>query len=517
MLRIATLLLLLCTALPASAATGVWVERIRLEGFIAHPAQGITEDDLLDKIEHWRLAYKPIMQLSELDEIAHQINNYYIDHGFTFVRAYLPEQKVQRGLVSINIREDVLSEVVFRQDAAAVVGSYKQTFKRMVGRPVYKPAIEEALLLLNDNPAYTAFAFFSKGNGDNESRLNINVQEADAISARIGVDNYGSDSTGKNRMWLHTGWSNPFNSGHQLRLALTAAQSENNNLFGTLSYDIPLSARWLQQMSWSHQQYTLGQDLENLAIQGESDVYSLAWTYKPLRSMALTHQHSFTLSSRSSQLQSEVIKGLFDQQEESYAAGWSWSRSAYNLEDGDHLASSLALDGIYVPAPSGSAEPSRTLGKISLGLQQGFTLGRHLPWLRSVLINRLNLQASQHPLPGIDKLPLTGPYGVRTMPANSLNVDDGAIWQLELVYRNTSLLGRLEPFAFFDAAAGDRYAGVKDKVSGYFAGGGLGLKATLWHGVSFNLTAGNATAAKLEDTNLEKPTTVFGQLSYTWE
>ncbi|MCP5325209.1 MAG: ShlB/FhaC/HecB family hemolysin secretion/activation protein [Oceanospirillaceae bacterium] len=516
MLRLFALLLLLLS-LPCSAAQGVWVESIRLQGFIAHPAQGITQNDLLDHIDRWRLAYKPIMQLSELDEIVHQINNYYIDHGFTFVRAYLPEQKVQRGVVTIGIREDVLSEVVFRQDADAVVGTYKHTFKRMVGRPVYKPAIEEALLLLNDNPAYTAFAFFSKGNGDNESRLNINVQEADAITARIGADNYGSKATGENRIWLHTGWSNPFNSGHQIRLALTAAQTDQNNLFGTLSYDIPLSARWLQQLSWSHQQYTLGQDLESLEIHGESDVYSLSWTYKPLRSMALTHQHSFTLAARSSQLQSDVIIGLFDQQESSYAAGWSWSRSAYNLEDGDHLATTLGLDAIHVPAADGSNEPTRTLGKFSIGLQQGFTLGRHLPWLRSVLINRLNIQASQHPLPGIDKLPLSGPYGVRAMPANSLNVDDGAIWQMELVYRNTALLGRLEPFLFFDAAAGDRYAGVQDKVSGYFAGGGLGLKATLWHGLSFNLTAGNATAAKLEDSDLEKPATVFGQLSYTWE
>lgn len=510
-------LLLLLTCLPASAAKGVWVEHIRLEGFIAHPAEGIHEADLLKQIDAWRLAYKPIMQLSELDEIVHQINNYYIDRGFTFVRAYLPEQKVQRGIVSITIREDRLSEVVFRQDADAVVGTYKQIFKTMVGRSVYKPAIEEALLLLNDNPAYTAFAFFSKGNGDNESRLNINVQEADAISARIGLDNYGSDSTGKNRIWLQSGWNNPFNSGHQLRFSLTAAQAEHNNLFGSLSYEIPLSNRWLQQLSWSHQQYTLGQDLEALAIHGESDVYNLSWTYKALRSMALTHQHSFTLGARSSQLQSDVIQGLFDQQETSYALGWSWSRSAYDLEDGDHLASSMGLDAIYVPAPDNSAESSRTLGKLSLGLQQGFTLGRNLPWLRSVVLNRLSLQASSHPLPGIDKLALTGPYGVRSMPNNSLNVDDGLIWQAELVYRNTNLLGRIEPFAFFDAAAGDRYSGTNDKVRGYFAGTGLGLKTTLWHGVSFNLTAGNTTAAKLEDTELEKPSTVFAQLNYTWE
>lgn len=76
----------------------------------------------------------------------------YGDAGYTAACAYLPEQDIGDGELTIEVVEGKLSAIVMRINGAAARSEARQAFPGMIGGPLYMRDVQQGLDQLNRLP-----------------------------------------------------------------------------------------------------------------------------------------------------------------------------------------------------------------------------------------------------------------------------------------------------------------------------------------------------------------------------
>lgn len=136
----------------------------------------------------------------DLQNACNAIQEYYRKKGFT-VQATLPPQKIAGGVVKILVTEAKLGKVVvenpqgptrFSKDRAAQYITYANP----VGEPLSMPAIERAIIILNETPGVMVSSQLEPGEKDGEADLRLQLTQPDMVQGRVEANNYGSRTTG---------------------------------------------------------------------------------------------------------------------------------------------------------------------------------------------------------------------------------------------------------------------------------------------------------------------------------
>ena len=430
-------------------------------------------------------AFTPNSQqdLADLRALAAKITSYYTRRGYFLAQAYVPEQDIQSGNVTIAVVEGRFGEVALHNQTNLSDRVANDILSGMRGGDVVATApLERRLLLLSDIPGVQVRSTLSPGAAVGTSDLQVDVDPGRRVTGSIDADNAGNRYTGA---WRGGGTLNLNDAaGIGDVLSLRVLTSFSGLAYGRASYQA-LVGKATVGVAYAHLDYSLGREFKSLDASGNAEVTSLYASYPLVRS----HESNLYLlvgadakwfedrfgaiqavSYRRSQLLTVGFSG--DEHDSFGGGGWSaysagWTLGNLDLRSAaDRAADAITArsDGGYSKAQWSVARLQNVAGPLSL---YGSVRGQ-------IAFDNLDIS---------EKMELGGAYAVRAYPEGEAYGDQGYVGTVEA----RLLLPRLAPrlpgdfqlFGFVDVGAVD-YA-----KHPWFAGSNRAKRSAYGGGVSW--------------------------------
>lgn len=385
-----------------------------------------------------------MLSLQQLQEIAAAVAQYYRDRGLFLVRAFIPPQTVNQGIVQIHVLEGILGNVTVEQNRRYSEAQILQPFLALLDQPVSQAQIEEAMLLLNDYPGLKTFAVFRPGIHTGETDLLISVLEEETSSADLHLDNYGSEFTGeyRGRMDLHV--NNPLGGNGRFTMSLSKTYKPSNGSYGALYYERrAFGPKNLFGFHISENAYDIGGDLESFGISGHTNLAQLSWRRSFLRSRLLNTYGLLQFSRKSARLGiTEGENRADDLSVLNLESGFSWSNASRSHMANGWLQLSQGFEGL-LGAMEATDDPAQTtasrrggsgmyaggkFSKAAADYQHWMRLGRH-----HSLHVALHGQYSEDLLASLEQMSIGGPNGVRAYAPSEFLRDKAVATSLEWI------------------------------------------------------------------------------------
>lgn len=436
--------------------------RFQVQGFRFVGNTAFTQAELRRVVERW---LDLEMNLHDLDRAADGVTRYYRDHGYPIARAIVPAQRVEAGLVTIEVVEGRVGKIVFEG-----AHHYDEAFLRRRVAPLQEHLVtadllERALLLLNDLPGLTALATLQPGADFGTTDLIIKLQEKPA-GLLAQVNNTGRSETGQWRLDLAGDLNNPLGLGDQFSLRVVRAERDLLQS-ARIGYSIPLGADGAR-IAFGHTavNYRVAGDFQALGIEGAARTSDATLSYPYVRSRARNISFSGgwrETVTRQSALATPLVEGRLDVL--ALGASGNWVH-----DDSSVTTAALGFSGNFKNAATTQADRMRA--KFDLE-------GTHLAGISPSwdLYLRGNVVAGVGALPDSEKFSLGGPDSVRAYRAAELRGDDGYLLQMEFRRQFAALRTPGTLTIFFDqgAVTNSGFSGT-DTLRG--AGAGVALFPT---------------------------------------
>lgn len=163
----------------------------------------------------------------------------YKDFG-VLARAYLPEQDVSDGLITIQIVEARFAGLRTNEYTSELVGvevveSYFEK-AQAVGQPLRVNKLDRAILLVDDLPGISILGTLEPGQTEGETALFVQAKDEPRFVGDLGYDNTGSRSTGSHRLTLNMSINSPGQRGEILSANGIHTQGSD---YGRLYLNVP--------------------------------------------------------------------------------------------------------------------------------------------------------------------------------------------------------------------------------------------------------------------------------------
>ncbi|MBC7378793.1 MAG: ShlB/FhaC/HecB family hemolysin secretion/activation protein [Burkholderiaceae bacterium] len=263
----------------AADARKIFVKTIRITG-----NQELTTAELMPLVAGLEGQEVP---LSRVQAAARRISRYYREKGFPVARAYLPEQDITDGAITIAVMEGRISShrVTNRSLLSdARVNDYLADVKD--GDIVRGAEIDRRLLLLQDTPGVGASrATLQPGASVGTSELLVEVDPSAPYSANAALDNHGSRYTGVYRASGSFTLASPLKIGDQLGFSVLT--SGEGLRFGRVAYQMPIGSSGLRVgAAYFDVRYRLGREFAALLAHGTANSTSVYASYPLVRSQS---------------------------------------------------------------------------------------------------------------------------------------------------------------------------------------------------------------------------------------
>lgn len=230
--------------------------------------------------------------LGILHLIAQEITSLYSMKGYILSRAYVPEQEIENGTVTIQVVEGKLGKI-------EVIGNekFKQEeilarLKPLLNNPALKEsALEKYLLGLNAIQGLKVKAVLKPGEVSGTSDLTLQVEESRRYQVAFDADNFGSRFTGEQRYGLTGETGSLFSMGD--RLSVRGVKSDEDQIFINPSYSIPIGPYGTTlTLSYTYTDFNLGGNLVALNAGGKANIFTVDLSHSLMR----TRSSEFHLS-----------------------------------------------------------------------------------------------------------------------------------------------------------------------------------------------------------------------------
>lgn len=373
--------------------------------------------------------------LADLRRAADTVARAYQEAGY-LVRAFLPEQELRDGIVTIEVLEGRLSGVRVEQaPPGRSVGESRvvqtMTARQKIGAPVRADDVQRAIGLLDGLPGVQASSVLEPGAAPGETRLVVAVADEPLLGGQLQFDNAGTRASGE---WRSTGSlevNSPLRFGDQLQFY--ASHSAGSD-YGSAGYSLPVGYDgWRASATLSRLAYAY--DLNSTRYSGGATSWGTTASYPLLRragasmSLSLGYDHKAfdnaiaglqisdkTVATRTLALGGDAADAWLGGGVTQFSLSLAFGRLDLGGNAGD-LAADQAADG---PDRDGSF---RTLGWSLTRLQRlsaADTLQLSLSGQRA----SRNLDSSQ-------KFNVTGPSAVRGYSSSEPSGDDGTLASVE--------------------------------------------------------------------------------------
>ena len=210
------------------------------------------------------------LSMIEIEEVAGAVQALYREAGYFLAVAFVPVQAVVGAVVDVEVLPGVLGEISVQGGKNSRLA---RRFADLQGKPLTKSVISTRLYAINQASGVRAQASFEPGENVGETRLNIELDERRSWAARLGLDNYGDEATGENRLLVATTWLNPTGRGDSVDLGLLMSVDPANQVYGSAEYRTPLKGQFRFRGRVANNDFTAEESIE---IDGEGLLLDLA-------------------------------------------------------------------------------------------------------------------------------------------------------------------------------------------------------------------------------------------------
>ena len=255
--------------------------RFLVKGFQFTGNAALTQGTLRRVVERYT---ESELNLFELKKAADAVTAYYRNQGYPLAVAIVPAQKIEDGLVVIEVIEGRVGNLSFDGNQR-----YSTAFLRSYLEPATKAPIvtmdtlERALLTLNDLPGLTAGATLSPGANRGETDVAVKVKET-PFKLMLAANNNGRAEAGQVRVDVSLSAANLLGLGDELVYRKMQAEKQLMD-YNQLKFSMPIGTGGSRvALSHSTAKYSVSGDFEALEIGGEVTTTELSATIPVVRS-----------------------------------------------------------------------------------------------------------------------------------------------------------------------------------------------------------------------------------------
>jgi len=438
-MALALWVLLSLTSYAATNGSSFAIQGVRLVGVTAFDSDALLEQ--LDDAAP-RMGQGSMVTLSDLERLADAITRHYRQHGYSFARAYIPEQEIADGVIWIVVLEGEYDEVLIENDSRL-----KESVARGILGPVRADSLIEsrsltqATRLLLETPGVRAQTFLGAGATPGSATLTVHLADGPRFSGSVSLDNYGTAATGSHRVTAALNINNPTGSGDRVTLIGFATIGGINH--GNIAYGRPLGNspnRW--RASYGRTQYEIQGAFAALDAVGSANVSDLRFQFPFVRQAALKLDAEVALTNRDLEDSAAGERALRQTQTLALALDGE-RRIEWGLGGYDRFALVVTAGRLAILDPATRAQDRATVGtagdyaKVNASFTRNWRLGE-----RVTVEMDLSAQWASKNLLSLEKFALGGPRGVRAYMPGTLSGDDGWLVRTELRF-DTGALGAL--------------------------------------------------------------------------
>lgn len=355
----------------------------------------------------------------QLQQAADAVASAYREAGWV-VRAFLPKQEIENGVVILQIMEAVFGQTQIQGKPPERIQA--ERLRRIVqraqpqGQALNATNIDRALILLDDLPGISVSGSLVEGEQEGQTHLNLTVTDEALITGGISADNTGSRSTGADRLSANLSLNSPARLGDALVVNLLKTQGSE---YQRGAYSVPVGYQGMRAgVHYSHLTYGLIGDFAALGATGVAKTAGLDFSYPLMRSQM--HNLNLALSYDDKTFDNIANAGASSYSVKAYTVSLSGSQFD---ESGSVNASSLAIT-------TGEKNTEGSYSKINLNLSRQQILQDNLSLLVSA-----SWQIASKNLDSSEKIYLGGASGVRAYPSNEGGGSEGRTLTTELRQR----------------------------------------------------------------------------------
>lgn len=168
------------------------LNQVKLEGFSVFPEEVLAE------------IYQPYLKqeitLADLYEIANQLTIRYRKQGYFLSQVFVPEQKIENGVVELFAVEGFIDNVIIDMSINDWRGLLQDLADKIKNtRPLTSRALERYMLLINDLPGVSAKAVLSRSPTTYGAADLLIIATEKQFSGSLSIDNLGGKSQGPER------------------------------------------------------------------------------------------------------------------------------------------------------------------------------------------------------------------------------------------------------------------------------------------------------------------------------
>lgn len=418
------------------------------------------------------------VSLAELRQAVDAMTQLYLSKGFINTRAFLGNQDVTDGKVTIQVLEGSVEDIQVEGNSRLPDRYILDRLTAGITTPLRGDKLEEQLRLLQIDPALASIeASLSPGSGPGKSVLTVRVKEAKTAYFGLTSDNYSAPVVGSERYGIYGGLRSSLIPGDEFFASYNRTTSGGSNALDFL-YRAPVNANnGTLQLRVAPSWYNItDKEIGSIFdIDGNSQLYELTFRQPLYR----TFRKEFALSLGFAIQNGETDIGgtnLFDTNNKARVLKFGQdflSRDARGVWAGQS-SFNLGLDIFDAtdnPEPFADGEFFSWTGQLQR--VQRFNAD-------NVLIAQLNMQFSPDPLLPSQQFIIGGGQSVRGYRQNARFGDNGIRFSLEhrtVVARNRSGSAVAQIAPFFDLGtvwnAGDNPTPSPNQR--FLSGAGLGL------------------------------------------
>jgi hemolysin activation/secretion protein len=180
--------------------------------------------------------------LADVERLVESITHKYQEDGYALSRAIAPPQSVELGILRIQVIEGYVERVAFAGDTASYQSMLDaQSAAIRAERPLTLATLERGLLMLSDLPGIQVRPQMRAIDDDTGAyELTIHVTQ-DAVSAFLGLDNYGTRPVGRLQSYATVDLNSVLGRGEMTRLTLFTVPDDPHELrYGELRHEHPI-------------------------------------------------------------------------------------------------------------------------------------------------------------------------------------------------------------------------------------------------------------------------------------
>jgi hemolysin activation/secretion protein len=213
------------------------------------------------------------MSVGELNKLANKVTSFYAEHGYILSEAYIPQQKVQDGVVKLVVAEGRIGSVQVQGNKKIKSEDVLKRLKKLnSGKVLKEQSLEDVLLQLNDQVGVSVRSTLRPGDLPGTSDLVLDISESENYFFGIDGDNFGSRFTGENRFGATASVGNILSLGDQFYLRGVKSSEDLNFINASYLYffnEWGFSAKF----DYTHSNFGLGRSLTALKAGGDANLF----------------------------------------------------------------------------------------------------------------------------------------------------------------------------------------------------------------------------------------------------